>query len=492
MLDLKVINSVLNQLEDERGVPRERAIEAVEQAVASAYKKEYGKKDQDIRVDFDPEAGELTFYQVKTTVDESTVYTPDEDVADDDPRERFDPERHIWLEDARKIKKRADLGEEIVFDLENKDDYGRISTQTAKQVIIQKIREAEKESVHEEFAEKKGEIVNGKVQRFERGKLYVDLGRATGVMPYKEQIQSERFRQGERIRALLLAVDESSGRVQLRLSRASEEFLHELFALEAPEVESGVVEIKAIAREAGERSKVAVHSDDEYIDPVGACVGQRGVRVSTVMSELGNEKIDIIEWSDNPEIFIEKALSPAEVMRVDLDEDQKQAVAFVTADQQSLAIGKGGQNARLAAKLTGWTVDVQALNETNGEGDGPDEPAEDEAAGEEGGSAEAAEHEGANEDDTDSAAENDGVNNEKTEGTEVAENDDENENPPENGAEGSQEETQETEAGESEDEADSDESDESAVDDKTAEPEQEPSEEEAAENDNTGNDADED
>lgn len=363
MFDLKVINSVLNQLEDERGVPRDRALDAIEKALASAYKKEYGKDGQIIRADFDPDAGSVDFHQVKEVVDESTALPSDADRGEDDDRVRFNSERHIWLEDAKKIKSAAEVGEEVEFPLEDKEDYGRISTQTAKQVIIQKIREAEKESVHEEFAQKEGDIVNGKVQRFERGKLYVDLGRATGIMPYEEQIESERFRQGERVRALLLSVDESSKGVFLKLSRSSPKFLRRLFEMEAPEVASGTVQIKSIAREAGSRSKIAVHSDDEYIDPVGACVGQRGVRVSTVMSELGNEKIDIIEWSENPEIFVEKALSPAEVMRVGLDQDTKEAVAYVAPDQQSLAIGKGGQNARLAAKLTGWTIDIRSLGD---------------------------------------------------------------------------------------------------------------------------------
>lgn len=363
MFDLKVINSVLNQLEDERGVPRDRALDAIEKALASAYKKEYGKDGQIIRADFDPDAGSVDFHQVKEVVDESTALPSDADRGEDDDRVRFNSERHIWLEDAKKIKSAAEVGEEVEFPLEDKEDYGRISTQTAKQVIIQKIREAEKESVHEEFAQKEGDIVNGKVQRFERGKLYVDLGRATGIMPYEEQIESERFRQGERVRALLLSVDESSKGVFLKLSRSSPKFLRRLFEMEAPEVASGTVQIKSIAREAGSRSKIAVHSDDEYIDPVGACVGQRGVRVSTVMSELGNEKIDIIEWSENPEIFVEKALSPAEVMRVGLDQDTKEAVAYVAPDQQSLAIGKGGQNARLAAKLTGWTIDIRSLDD---------------------------------------------------------------------------------------------------------------------------------
>lgn len=360
MFDLKVINSVLNQLENDRGIPRAKALDAIEQALASAYKKEYGKGGQIIRADFDQDSGTVSFQQIKEVVDDSVVQLPDEEDTDSD-LDRFDSERHILIDDAQKIKRNAELGDEIAFPLDDKDDYGRISTQTAKQVIIQKIREAEKVSVYDEFAEKKGQIVNGTVQRFERGNVYVDLGRATGLMPYKEQIPGERFRQGERIRALLMDVEESSRGIFLKLSRSSAEFLRRLFEMEAPEVASGVVELKKIAREAGSRSKIAVHSDDEYIDPVGACVGQRGVRVTTVMSALGNEKIDIIEWSDNTEIFIEKALSPAEVMRVELDDEKKEAHAYVMSDQQSLAIGKGGQNARLAAKLTGWTIDIRSL-----------------------------------------------------------------------------------------------------------------------------------
>jgi N utilization substance protein A len=360
MFDLKVINSVLNQLENDRGIPRSKALEAIEQALASAYKKEYGKRGQIIRASFNEEEGTVTFQQVKDVVDESVVQLPGEE-DDSSELDRFDDERHILVDDAKRIKSNAEVGDEIAFPLEDKDNYGRISTQTAKQVIIQKIREAEKVSVHDEFAEKKGEIVNGTVQRFERGNLYIDLGRATGIMPYKEQIPGERFRQGERIRAYLLDVDESSRGIFLKLSRSTGKFLRKLFELEAPEVASGVVEIKSIAREAGSRSKIAVHSDDEYIDPVGACVGQRGVRVSTVMSALGNEKIDIIEWSDNPNVFVENALSPAKVMRVDLDKETGEAQAYVMPDQQSLAIGKGGQNARLAAKLTGWTIDIRSI-----------------------------------------------------------------------------------------------------------------------------------
>ena len=211
------------------------------------------------------------------------------------------------IDNAKLIKKDVTLGEELVFPLESKDDFGRIAAQTAKQVIIQKIREAEKESALSEFGQKEGDIVMGHVQRFERGNLYVDLGRVTGVMPYDEQIPGERFKPGERIRALLLKVDETPRGIFLKLSRAHADFLASLFAIETPELQNGAVDVKAIAREAGARSKIAVFANDQHIDPVGSLVGQRGVRVSTVMSELGGEKIDIIEWSEDPVSFIEDA-----------------------------------------------------------------------------------------------------------------------------------------------------------------------------------------
>lgn len=373
MFDLKVINSVLNELEEERGVPRASVIEAIESALATAYKKEYGKKGQIIRAKFNLDTGDVEFYQVKIVVDESTVRNIDGEgdekekggegdlrSADgtEDLRSRYNPEHHILIEDARRIKRGAELDEEIIFPLEKKDDYGRIAAQTAKQVIIQKIREAEKVSVMGDFGEKQGTIVSGTVQRVERGTVFVDLGRTVGAIGWDDQIPGERFRQGERVRALLSVVEEGGRGVFLRLSRSHPDFLKELFKAESPEVATGVVEITAIAREPGSRSKVAVFSNDPNVDPVGSLVGQRGVRVSTVMSELGGEKIDIVEWSESIEDFIEDALSPASVLSVRIDEGEGKAFVEVSSDQQSLAIGKGGQNVRLAAKLTGWKIEI--------------------------------------------------------------------------------------------------------------------------------------
>lgn len=380
MFDLKVINSVLAEMEEERGIPREKMIDAIAQSLATAYKKEFGKRGQIINAEFDMETGTTNFTQVKIVVDDSMLKPPleldengdpieveEEEVEDEDGEKkvRFDEEKHIMINTAQMIKKGVVLGEELVFPLEPKDDFGRIAAQTAKQVIMQKIREAEKEAALAEFGQKAGDIIIGQAQRFERGNLYVDLGRVTAIMPYEEQIPGERFKPGERIRAILLAVEETPRGIFLKLSRSHPDFLAALFTIEAPELQTGAVEIKAIAREAGARSKIAVHANDEHIDPVGSMVGQRGVRVSTVMSELGGEKIDIIEWSPVMDEFIEDALSPAQVLEVRVVSepnaetgDRGHAVAEVAGDQQSLAIGRGGQNVRLAAKLTGWKIDI--------------------------------------------------------------------------------------------------------------------------------------
>jgi N utilization substance protein A len=361
MFDLKVINSVLAELEETRGISRASLIEAIEAALATAYKKEYGKRGQIIKATFDISTGQAEFFQVKVVADDSTVIMDEnEEVSDEDTREYYSPEKHILLADAKRMKKDAQLGEEIVFPIESKGDYGRIAAQTAKQVIMQKIREAEKVHLVGEFGAKEGEIVTGTVQRMERGNVFVDLGKASGLLPYEEQIPGERFSQGERVRAYLYRVEESPRGVFLRLSRSHPKFLEKLFAAESPELASGAVVVKAIAREAGYRSKIAAEAADSHIDPVGSLVGGRGVRVSTVMSELRGEKIDIIEYSADPKKFIEEALSPAKVLNIEINEAEKAAVVEVAEDQQSLAIGKGGQNVRLAAKLTGWRIDIKS------------------------------------------------------------------------------------------------------------------------------------
>lgn len=375
-MDLKTINSVLGEFE-ERGITKEVMVDAIESAMATAYKKEYGKRGQVIRGKLDMNTGTVIFEQVKTVVDDTMVRFPEEgeeelvdaphgphhdreEVVAEGELPRYDAEKHILIEDAKRIKRDVALNDELIFPLEPQDDFGRIAAQTAKQVVIQKIREAEKLSILGEFEHKKGEIISGIVQRVERGALFIDLGRATGIIPYEEQIPGERFRPGERIRAYLYAVDEGFRGVYLRLSRSHPRFLIRLFEMEAPELASGAIEVKGLAREPGSRTKIAIASNDPHVDPVGSLVGQRGVRVSTVMSELGGERIDIIEWSEDQTAFIKEALSPATVVGVVLDEEEHRAAVTVSEDQQSLAIGRGGQNVRLAAKLTGWNIDIHS------------------------------------------------------------------------------------------------------------------------------------
>ncbi len=382
MLDLKVLRSALEQLEEERKIPKEKIVEAIEQALAAAYKKEYGKRGQIVRAKFDLEDGTTQFLQVKKVVDETTVRvvpegTPEEEdtIEEGDERVRYNEEHHIFIEDARKIKKGIELDEEIIFPLESKDDFGRIAAQTAKQVIIQRIREAERTSIMDEYGTKEGDIVSGIVQKIERGIVYVDFNRATGILPFEEQIPGEQYRRNERIRAYLYMVEESPRGISLKLSRTHPKFLAKLFELEAPEIANGIVEIKAIAREAGSRSKIAVYSNDDHVDPVGSCVGQRGVRVTTVMNELNGEKIDIIPWSKDPNTLVSNSLSPAKVLDIQVDEAEHKAEVEVADDQLSLAIGKGGQNVRLAAKLTGWRIDIKGIK---GETIGIPEDGEDE------------------------------------------------------------------------------------------------------------------
>ncbi|MBU1727818.1 transcription termination factor NusA [Patescibacteria group bacterium] len=379
MLDIKTFNSALEQLEEERKIPKEKILDAIEQAMAAAYKKDYGKKGQIIRAKFDLETGKTDFFQVKIVVDDTVVRVVEEEEEsaqnteqsgeysireEGDERVRFNSEHHIMIEDAKKIKKGVELNDEIIFPLEPKDDYGRIAAQTAKQVIIQKIREAERTSIIDEYGTKEGEIISGVVQKVERGNVYIDFSRATGILPVEEQIPGEYFQRGQRIRAYLVSVEDTPRGINLRLSRTHPKFLEKLFFIEAPEIQSGIVEIKSIAREAGARSKIAVHSNDEHIDPVGSCVGQKGTRVNTITQELSGEKIDIIPWSEDPKQYISNSLSPAKVISIEVAEEEHKAVVEVSDDQLSLAIGKGGQNVRLAAKLTGWRIDIKGDGKT--------------------------------------------------------------------------------------------------------------------------------
>lgn len=370
MLDIKALKIAIEQLEQERRISRERLIDAVEQSLGAAYKKEYGKKGQIIRAHIDLEEGTVAYQQIKIVVDDTMIrFATEEEELSHEPvegeKERYNEEKHILLEDAQLLKSDVLLGEEMVFPLEEKKDFGRIAAQTAKQVIMQRIREAEKDSVMSEFGGKEGDIISGYVQKVEGGTVYLDFNRATGIISPQEQIPGERFARGSRIRAYLYQVEEGMRGIVLKLSRTHPKFLEKLFAYESPEISSGIVEIKSVAREAGSRSKIAVATEDPNIDPVGSCVGQRGVRVVTVMEELGGEKIDIIEYSSDPEEYVRKALSPAKVLEITINEEEKRASVVVTPDQLSLAIGKGGQNVRLAARLTGWRIDIQGTDSLN-------------------------------------------------------------------------------------------------------------------------------
>jgi len=394
LFDLKALNTTLVQLEEDKNIPRAKILDAIEQALAAAYKKDYGKKGQIIRAGFDADTGDVEFNQIKIVVDDTIVrpeLTDDEKTAkeltnetegviaeDTDERIQFNSEHHIYIDDAQKIKADVVLEEELIFPLESHEDFGRIAAQTAKQVIIQRIREAEKQSIIEEFAERQGDIVSGVVQKVERGTAFIDINGVNGIMPREEQIPGEFYRTGQRMKAYLYLVEETPRGVNLRLSRSHPRFIEVLFALESPEVASATVEIKAIAREAGSRSKIAVWSNDENIDPIGACVGQKGIRVATVMSELGGEKIDIIPWSDDPAELVAAALAPAKVIDIEVDENERYAKIEVADDQLSLAIGKGGQNVRLAAKLTGWKIDIAGIEGEKSKEDTESAPAEDE------------------------------------------------------------------------------------------------------------------
>jgi N utilization substance protein A len=322
----------------------------------------------------DVKSGELKFWRVKTVVDESTVrIVEDETVEETGPEfshrqeevleegvlPRYNPERHILLKDAKKEKKDAVLGEEITFPLEVHEDFGRIAAQIAKQTVLQRLRESERESILNEWRGKEGQIVSGMVQRFERGNVYIDFGRAVGVMFANESIPGEHYRPAERLRFYVLAVQEDTRLPGIILSRSHPKFVNKLFEMEVPEIADGSVEIKAITREPGSRTKVAVASNAPGVDPIGACVGQRGTRVMAVNNELGQEKIDIIEWAEEPQKFIANALSPAKVESVEVL-PRHEARVFVPEDQLSLAIGRGGQNVRMAARLTGWKIDVRS------------------------------------------------------------------------------------------------------------------------------------
>ncbi len=336
----------ISQICEEKNISKEVVLETIEAALAAAYKKDYGSKDQEVRVEIDPDSGEIVVYIQKEVVDE----------VENDMTQ-------MSVVNASKLKKGAKVGDIIeIKDLPN--DFGRIAAQTAKQVIIQRIREAERDMVFGEYKDKEGEVINGSIQRVEGNNVIIDLGKAAGVLFPNEQIQGERYYAGQRLKFFVVRVEQTNKGPQIVVSRSHPGLVKRLFELEVPEVLAGIVEIKAIAREAGQRTKMAVSSNQEGVDPVGSCVGQRGVRVQAVMNEIGEEKIDIILWDEDQKTFISNALSPAKVTNIILNEEEKKAEVEVPEDQLSLAIGRSGQNVRLAAKLTGWNVDIKGGDES--------------------------------------------------------------------------------------------------------------------------------
>lgn len=396
--------SAIAQICEEKGIDKDRVVETVEAALAAAYKKDYGKKGQIIVAKMDEKTGEVEFKQLKEVVDESTrtiepevlekmvleipskakksqeeIEKPKVEIVDPETQDailpRFNPERDILIKDAKKVDKTLIAGDFLEIPLETKDQYGRVASQTAKQVIIQRIREAERDAMYDEYKSKEGEVVNGIVQRVEGRTVFVDLGKSVGALFPSEQIPGENYRIGQRLKVYLEKVESDPKGPGITLSRSHATLLKKLFELEVPEIFAGTVEIKSIAREAGSRSKIAVFSNEEGIDPIGSCVGQKGTRVQAVIDEIGGEKIDIIEWNDDAARLIASALSPAKVVKVELMESAKEAKVFVPQDQLSLAIGKRGQNVRLAAKLTGWKIDVESIGEVDKNDEKPREDA---------------------------------------------------------------------------------------------------------------------
>jgi len=339
------LNSVIEQVGKDKGLDKTILIEALEAAMVKAAEKKHGP-NKVIEAQFNEELGEIELFQFKTVV---------EHIAN--------PDKEISLDEAHELDPEAVIGDSLGIKLDT-SEFGRIAAQTAKQIIIQKVREAERNIVYNEYTNKKGEIVTGIVHTFERGDIIVDMGRAEAILPREEQVRRENYRQGDRIRAFILDVKNVQKGPQIVLSRTYPKFVAKLFEMEVPEIYEGIINIKGVAREPGDRTKIAVSSNDQAVDPVGACVGVKGSRVQAVVQELRGEKIDIVPWSDEPAKFICNALLPAQIVRVIMDETDHSMEVIVPDDQLSLAIGKRGQNVRLAAKLTGWKIDIHSETET--------------------------------------------------------------------------------------------------------------------------------
>jgi N utilization substance protein A len=343
-MDTFEILEALNQITKEKNLDIEFVLETLESGLLLAAKKKFGSTDN-ISVKVDLKSGEINMYATKKVV-----------------KEVSDKNMEITLEEAKKIEPEVKKGKEINVPI-GFEEFGRNAIIAAKQILIQRVREAERDKIFEEYKNRIGEIVTGNVQQIDKGSLIINLGKTEAVVPPKEQIQKERYRQGDRIRAYILDVQRSARGPQIILSRAHNGFLERLFEMEVPEIFEKIIEVKAIAREPGERSKIAVSSIDDRVDPVGACVGVKGTRVQSVVRELNNERIDIVPWHPDPQIFATRSLSPAKIVRIDVQDEEKSMTLVVEDDMLSLAIGKGGQNARLAAKLTGWKINILSESE---------------------------------------------------------------------------------------------------------------------------------
>ena len=341
-IDNKELILALEELEKEKGMDKEYLLEAIETALVTAYKRNFDSLEN-VKVEMDRQTGATHLYAIKKVVEKVE-----------------DPETEIELKEAQKINPDYNLDDEINIEIVPRD-FGRIAAQTAKQVIIQKLREAEREIVYNEFEERKGEIVSGLIQKADGNIVVMDLGKLEGVMPKKEQIPTETYRVNDKIKGYIVKVEKGQkGAPQVMVSRSHPDFVRKLLEFEIPEIYEGVIEIKSVSRDPGYRSKVAVYSPDPNIDPVGSCVGQKGVRIQNVINELNGEKIDVIEWNEDPSIYIAASLLPAQILAVDIKPENKFAQVIVPDDQLSLAIGKSGQNARLAARLTDWKIDIKS------------------------------------------------------------------------------------------------------------------------------------
>lgn len=396
------IKTVIKQICAEKGLTEESVIETINSALAAAYRKDFGEKNQNIQAEYDLDTGKTKIFDVKEVVEDLTPeelalieelkkqreeikekiasgeITADElkkireekaaaaqtehnelSEGEDDGTRRFNPRTQIQIGEAKQIKKSFKINDTVKTELELKSDFGRMAAQTAKQVIIQKLREAERNVIYQEYKDKEGKILNGMVQKFEGPNVIIDLDRVSAILPPQEQIRNERYRVGDRVKVYVMSVMLTTRGPEIIVSRAHSEIVKMLFSLEIPEIASGVIKIMGIAREAGNRTKISVATDDSNIDPIGSCIGQRGARIQTIINELGGEKIDIIQYSDDIIKYLSNALLPAKISQVKVNNEEKNALVIAPADQLSLTIGRGGQNVRLASRLTGWTISVK-------------------------------------------------------------------------------------------------------------------------------------